>query len=80
MFENDVEMYGAQTNNQLLNMHPSFENDVEMYGAQTIRHWQTESAGLRMMQKCMVLKQMKVGQIDTYEFENDVEMYGAQTY
>ena len=35
MFENDVEMYGAQTNN---NRHPRrfrFENDVEMYGAQT---------------------------------------------
>ena len=35
MFENDVEMYGAQT---LLSCHQTetlFENDVEMYGAQT---------------------------------------------
>ena len=34
-FENDVEMYGAQTKLQL-NFHQLvFENDVEMYGAQT---------------------------------------------
>ena len=37
-FENDVEMYGAQTE-VLANMyHSRFENDVEMYGAQTICH------------------------------------------
>ena len=34
-FENDVEMYGAQTT-KLLSVHVrQFENDVEMYGAQT---------------------------------------------
>ena len=35
MFENDVEMYGAQT--ALLDFYNKFlfENDVEMYGAQT---------------------------------------------
>ena len=34
-FENDVEMYGAQTIN-IHNIPPrQFENDVEMYGAQT---------------------------------------------
>ena len=35
-FENDVEMYGAQTRylpNETLTL---FENDVEMYGAQTL--------------------------------------------
>ena len=34
-FENDVEMYGAQTN--VVSTHDiiKFENDVEMYGAQT---------------------------------------------
>ena len=37
MFENDVEMYGAQTNTTTLYVDHMFENDVEMYGAQTQR-------------------------------------------
>ena len=35
-FENDVEMYGAQTINMNSKGDLLFENDVEMYGAQTI--------------------------------------------
>ena len=35
-FENDVEMYGAQTMAILSIFSPWFENDVEMYGAQTL--------------------------------------------
>ena len=35
-FENDVEMYGAQTNICFPYVHLQFENDVEMYGAQTV--------------------------------------------
>ena len=34
-FENDVEMYGAQTERLHLTFRYPFENDVEMYGAQT---------------------------------------------
>ena len=34
-FENDVEMYGAQTHIQGNIKLRTFENDVEMYGAQT---------------------------------------------
>ena len=34
-FENDVEMYGAQTQNRKEMAKMMFENDVEMYGAQT---------------------------------------------
>ena len=34
-FENDVEMYGAQTQYQHTLRKVLFENDVEMYGAQT---------------------------------------------
>jgi len=34
-FENDVEMYGAQTRKECRIMAKLFENDVEMYGAQT---------------------------------------------
>ena len=35
-FENDVEMYGAQTFSYLFIVKQMFENDVEMYGAQTV--------------------------------------------
>ena len=34
-FENDVEMYGAQTSGVVITCELVFENDVEMYGAQT---------------------------------------------
>ena len=34
-FENDVEMYGAQTYDRFCAQVVWFENDVEMYGAQT---------------------------------------------
>ena len=34
-FENDVEMYGAQTSSICIMELSVFENDVEMYGAQT---------------------------------------------
>ena len=37
-FENDVEMYGAQTETLTLANLVRFENDVEMYGAQTNRN------------------------------------------
>ena len=36
-FENDVEMYGAQTILTNFCLQKQFENDVEMYGAQTQR-------------------------------------------
>ena len=35
-FENDVEMYGAQTTSLSDSSICWFENDVEMYGAQTL--------------------------------------------
>ena len=38
-FENDVEMYGAQTKIVSCSSRLPFENDVEMYGAQTAPHW-----------------------------------------
>ena len=38
-FENDVEMYGAQTSYVVTSLVSLFENDVEMYGAQTIQWW-----------------------------------------
>ena len=37
MFENDVEMYGAQASRFLRSPTRWFENDVEMYGAQALR-------------------------------------------
>ena len=34
LFENDVEMYGAQARGKSRKRKKAFENDVEMYGAQ----------------------------------------------
>ena len=34
-FENDVKMYGIQTETDILQMMKWFENDVKMYGIQT---------------------------------------------
>ena len=34
LFENDVEMYGAQAFREVTKPTSQFENDVEMYGAQ----------------------------------------------
>ena len=41
-FENDVEMYGAQTIENYNRKQFMFENDVEMYGAQTDRSSRTQ--------------------------------------
>ena len=35
-FENDVKMYGTQTQNFQINIYIVFENDVKMYGTQTV--------------------------------------------
>ena len=48
-FENDVEMYGAQTPSLLVLLNNSFENDVEMYGAQTKINFIFMPISLRMM-------------------------------
>ena len=37
-FENDVEMYGTQTDISYVKSVSEFENDVEMYGTQTFHH------------------------------------------
>ena len=49
MFENDVEMYGAQTSTVLNSKLSPFENDVEMYGAQTVISVYSALSSLRMM-------------------------------
>ena len=48
-FENDVEMYGAQTLLSCRQTKIQFENDVEMYGAQTRKSAMLLKACLRMM-------------------------------
>ena len=48
-FENDVEMYGAQTNRNNRGDLLAFENDVEMYGAQTGDSCSVCVRSLRMM-------------------------------
>ena len=37
-FENDVKMYGTQTDDLQMVKHEKFENDVKMYGTQTLRY------------------------------------------
>ena len=48
-FENDVEMYGAQTSSHVAKVGALFENDVEMYGAQTKSAILLNALRLRMM-------------------------------
>ena len=49
LFENDVEMYGAQTTPTVETPKETFENDVEMYGAQTVKQACLSENRLRMM-------------------------------
>ena len=48
-FENDVKMYGTQTDKNELTAMTAFENDVKMYGTQTIEQAMSVCLGLRMM-------------------------------
>ena len=48
-FENDVKMYGTQTQNPLLKPCLLFENDVKMYGTQTFTGEIRCNSSLRMM-------------------------------
>ena len=42
-FENDVKMYGTQTELFIIKQYEEFENDVKMYGTQTKRKLEYES-------------------------------------
>ena len=48
-FENDVKMYGIQTNKKCQTLQRQFENDVKMYGIQTAIRDIEHPDGLRMM-------------------------------
>ena len=48
-FENDVKMYGTQTNLPKMLGFDLFENDVKMYGTQTIKSFDSTLPRLRMM-------------------------------
>ena len=48
-FENDVKMYGTQTECFNIHEHNRFENDVKMYGTQTCKCALSYAKGLRMM-------------------------------
>ena len=48
-FENDVKMYGIQTNVYDCACGAGFENDVKMYGIQTRNNLQNHGNCLRMM-------------------------------
>ena len=48
-FENDVKMYGTQTEIRKNRPKGMFENDVKMYGTQTVICYLLPYLGLRMM-------------------------------
>ena len=48
-FENDVKMYGTQTENAVHYRYVVFENDVKMYGTQTVGKRRDNKIRLRMM-------------------------------
>ena len=48
-FENDVKMYGTQTEQPMTFVFSPFENDVKMYGTQTIHLSLMNENSLRMM-------------------------------
>ena len=48
-FENDVKMYGTQTDSDARNDQGTFENDVKMYGTQTCLRLVLQLLRLRMM-------------------------------
>ena len=78
-FENDVEMYGAQTRTGAPVFERWFENDVEMYGAQTTF---PEKLRLIVFENDVEMYGAQTSRLSvqfTGAFENDVEMYGAQT-
>ena len=78
-FENDVEMYGAQTI-RCMNKHLNkFENDVEMYGAQTAVKDTIVAPLFENDVEMYGAQTMDGAEKRVHPFENDVEMYGAQT-
>ena len=49
LFENDVKMYGTQTDYKEDGSMGQFENDVKMYGTQTVSEYFAPFICLRMM-------------------------------
>ena len=80
MFENDVEMYVAQTKYYAASCAIEFENDVEMYGAQTFNKYRNASAMFENDVEMYGAQTTCFRVSLKFQFENDVEMYGAQIY
>ena len=80
MFENDVEMYVAQTKYYAASCAIEFENDVEMYAAQTFNKYRNASAMFENDVEMYGAQTTCFRVSLKFQFENDVEMYGAQIY
>ena len=78
-FENDVEMYGTQTDFTLYMPMVMFENDVEMYGTQTGSPRSRERGTFENDVEMYGTQTVTEPATTSYAFENDVEMYGTQT-
>ena len=78
-FENDVKMYGTQTDRLPYLIPPWFENDVKMYGTQTEDDFY--SAGMKFENdvKMYGTQTPCPEKPSSTMFENDVKMYGTQT-
>ena len=78
-FENDVKMYGTQTEGNYIPLTDEFENDVKMYGTQTDRlpylipPWFENDVKMYGTQTGSNIIPL------AGKFENDVKMYGTQT-
>ena len=78
-FENDVEMYGTQTQHACEASVTSFENDVEMYGTQTLKKDIYKIGGFENDVEMYGTQTISAQLFSLLLFENDVEMYGTQT-
>ena len=78
-FENDVKMYGTQTQAKIFRPQRQFENDVKMYGTQTPHSPPVQRHQFENDVK-MYGTQTNWNTVDLNAlFENDVKMYGTQT-
>ncbi len=79
-FENDVKMYGTQTNEELFTYYFQFENDVKMYGTQTPLFEEAVAEQVWEWCKNVWYSNLRHNDSGVRLFENDVKMYGTQTW
>ena len=79
-FENDVKIYGIQTETSAPSRVDMFENDVKIYGIQTARYTFTSSLVFENDVKIYGIQTLVMIWQSQSMFENDVKIYGIQTH